>query len=67
MSRAAILITDEDLDRLAAMSSANAEAWRTKHCARLHARGVAVRVPDDARVVLARNDNRYTWTGDVRG
>lgn len=52
-----LIITDLELEGVFALS----------HAENLRARGVTPRVPADALAVLARNDNRYTWTGDVRG
>jgi len=62
-----LIITDLELEGVFALSPAARDARIARHAENLRARGVTPRVPADALAVLARNDNRYTWTGDVRG
>lgn len=60
-------ITDADLDRLTELPSSARDAWAARHVERLTTRGVKIDVPAEALVALERHDNRYTWSGDVRG
>ena len=62
-----LLITDADLERLTELPSSARDARIAERAAELVARGVTITVSREALAVLARNDNRYTWSGDVRG
>ena len=62
-----LLITDADLERLTELPRSARDARIAERAAELVARGVTITVSPEARAVLARNDNRYTWSGDVRG
>lgn len=62
-----LLITDADLERLTELPSSARDARVARHVERLAERGVTVDVPAEALNALARHDNRYTWSGDVRG
>ena len=61
------LITDADLERLTELPSSARDAWIMRHVERLTAHGVTITVSAEALAVLAAHDNRYTWSGDVRG
>lgn len=62
-----IAVDDMDLEALTSMSGISRDAWIERRVADLRARGVTLDVSPEARLVLERNHNRFTWSGDLRG
>lgn len=60
-------VQDVELEALTVMRGERREAWIAKRIADLVASGETLDVSPEARAVLERNHNRYTWTGDLRG
>ena len=67
MSTADIAVTDVELDSIVRLPAPARDAWCQRRHEELSARGALPRLSPEVIGVLVWANNRYTWTGDVRG
>lgn len=62
-----LLAGDVELEALTLRTPEQRDGWISRRIAELTERGITADVSLEARAVLERHHNRYTWTGDLRG
>jgi hypothetical protein len=60
-------VKDRELNSIVRLPAPARDAWCQRRHADLEARGALPKLSPEVRGVLVWANNRYTWTGDVRG
>jgi len=62
-----LLADDVELEALTLRAPEQRDEWIARRIAELTERGITADVSPEARAVLERHHNRFTWSGDLRG